>query len=66
MRSYYIGTAHFVSLATAERYYRPYGLDATDVARKVAHKEIFIGKPTMPGKLILLDEGTRYGVEVED
>lgn len=62
-----IGTSHFVSFQTAVRYYRPYGYENTveTVKRKILEGEIHIGKPPLaPGeKLVILDNGTRYGIE---
>lgn len=46
-RTHY-GTAHFVSLSAAIRYYRPYGTDADEVRRKLADGEIAIGEPKKP------------------
>lgn len=51
-RTHY-GTAHFVSLMAAVRYYRPYGYGLDDVKRKLAAGEIAIGEPKKP-------DGTRY------
>lgn len=61
-----IGTAHFVSRAAAERYYRDYGDNATDVAAKIENREIFIGAPSTcePDERVMLNrrEG-RYFIE---
>jgi hypothetical protein len=61
------GTSHFVSFQTAVRYYRPYGYENTveTVKRKLLEGEIHIGRPEVKAgdRLILLDNGTRYGVE---
>lgn len=66
------GTAHFVGFTKACDYYRDQGNDEltpADLERLVRSKiddgEIYLGKPDVPvgSKLILLDEGTRYGLE---
>jgi hypothetical protein len=63
-RMHTIGTAHFISLGAAIRYYRPYGFDKADVARKVAEGEIYIGKPeTKPNEEIFTRDG-RYHIQV--
>ena len=60
-----IGTAHFVSLSKAVRYYRDYGFTADDVVAKLDAGEFHIGKPTIKEgeRLVLLDDGTRYGIQ---
>lgn len=60
----YIGTAYFVSLHAAYRYYRPYGTDKAAVDQKIAEGEIHIGKPPLqPGDVLtVIDEGTRYQI----
>lgn len=61
-----IGTSYFVSVAEALRYYRPYGFGMEAVQRKLADGEIHVGKPPFdPGsqKLVIIDDGSRYGVE---
>lgn len=60
-----VGTSHFVSMASAQRYYADYHLTAAAVARKIAEGEIHIGQPeTKPGQtLSLIDNGTRYAIE---
>lgn len=65
------GTAHFVSFTKACDYYREQSNEETPAAlerlvrAKIADGEIYIGKPDVPvgAKLILLDDGTRYGIE---
>jgi hypothetical protein len=66
------GTAHFVSFTKACDYHRlqghhdltPAGLEAL-VRDKIAEGSISLGKPDVPvgGRLILLDDGTRYGID---
>lgn len=59
-----VGTANFVSREAAIRYYKPYGLDGSHIDDMVRHGAISIGKPGLKSgeSLVLLDEGTRYGV----
>lgn len=61
------GTAYFVSLKAAERYYADYGYSDIKAAvrRKLAEGEIHLGKPALkPGQsLTMLDNGARYGIE---
>lgn len=59
------GTAYFPSLANAGDYYHAYGFSLAQVRAKIADKEIFIGQPELkPGqKLVLMDDGNRYGIE---
>lgn len=66
------GTAYFVNFTKACDYYRGQGNDELTPAElerfvrgKLDNGEIFIGKPDVPvgGRLILLDAGTRYGIE---
>lgn len=59
------GTAYFVSLPAACRYYLPYGFSPRDVDEKIKAGEIHIGQPEVkPGqKLVIVDEGTRYAIE---
>jgi hypothetical protein len=66
------GTCHFVSFTKACDYYRDQGnddLSPTELERMVREKlndgEIYIGKPDVPVgcRLVLLDNGTRYGIE---
>lgn len=47
------GTANFISVAAAIRYYRDYGCGPDEVRRKLADKEIAIGEPKKP-------DGTSY------
>lgn len=60
-----IGTAHFVNIAAARRYYAQQGFTPADVSAKINAGEIHIGKPAIdPYKqalLIIKDEG-RYSV----
>lgn len=64
-----IGTAHFVSVASAVAYYRVYHDGVADtiayVDTRLAEGGIHIGKPVIgPGEaLVLLDQGRRYGIE---
>lgn len=62
-----IGTSHFPSVKLAINYYRPYFGPAarTEVYRKIAEHEIGIGPPPVKEgeKIVLLDNGRRYGVE---
>lgn len=67
------GTSYFVSLDAAIRYYRPYFTGTRrDLARYVQTKvdtgEIHIGKPHVldGGKLLVIDNGTRYAIEVQE
>ena len=62
------GTAYFVSLAAACRYYKPYGCDAAHVGRKLTAGEIHIGAPLLKKgeRLLTIDEGTRYAIEATD
>ena len=66
------GTKHFVSFTKACDYYRDQGNDELTPAQleylvrvKIEDGEIFLGKPDVPvnGTLILLDDGTRYGIK---
>jgi len=59
-----IGTSHFVSVATARRYYADYGFTGQYVWRKVKAGEIHIGPPvTKPGQRVeVIDNGTRYAI----
>jgi len=66
------GTAHFVNFTKACDYYRGQGNDELTPAElerlvrdKIDGGEICIGKPDVPvnSKLVLLDSGTRYGLE---
>jgi len=61
------GTNHFRSLGHAIRYYQDHGYEdiVLAVGQKINDEEIVIGPPkTKPGqRLILLDGGTRYGIE---
>lgn len=64
-----IGTAYFVSKASAILYYSDYELTAIDaidtVNRKLAEGSIHIGKPpARPGdRVVIIDNGTRYAIE---
>lgn len=54
------GTAHFSTLAHAERYY----CSKETVEAKLAEGSIFIGKPTLkPGQTLKVDPDGRYHVE---
>lgn len=55
------GTNHFVSMASAIRYYMDYGYDSDAVWEKVDRKEIVIGKPDLkPGQRLSINEEGRY------
>lgn len=65
------GTAHFVNFTKACDYYRhqeeystPMELEKI-VRGKLEEEEIYLGKPELEvgQRLILLDDGTRYGIE---
>ena len=67
-----IGTCHFVNFTKACDYYRQQGNDDLSpadlerlVRRMIDDGEIEIGKPDVPigARLVLLDDGTRYGLE---
>ena len=67
-----IGTSNFVNFTKACDYYRDQGNDDLTPAElerlvrdKIAESEIEIGKPDVPvgGRLLILDNGTRYGIE---
>jgi hypothetical protein len=64
MGTIYTGTAHFVSLESARRYFKDYGYTYSDVVRKERAGEIHIGKPAVqPGEfLTVIDGGTRYAI----
>ena len=61
------GTSYFVSLQTACKYYADYGYTPDQVARKVLNGEIHLGKPPLASdgseRWVLIDDGTRYGIE---
>ena len=66
------GTSHFVNFTKACDYYREQGNDELtprelgDLVRlKIEEGEIELGKPDVPvgARLVLLDNGTRYGIE---
>ncbi len=56
-----IGTEYFVSKRLAKKYY---GMTSTDINQKIKEGAIIIGTPpTKQGeRLILLDDGTRWGI----
>jgi len=67
-----VGTSYFVNFTKACDYYRDQGNDEltpaeleTLVRGKIDEGEIEMGKPDVPvgAKLILLDDGTRYGIK---
>lgn len=59
-----IGTNHFISFAAAVKYYAMYGCDVAEVQRKIADKEIAIGKPADKGGGIGIDsDGLYYYVD---
>ena len=53
-----IGTPHFSSVKRAKEYYRPYGVSARDVYRKMQEGEICVGRPDPygPDWVITLNE----------
>jgi hypothetical protein len=65
------GTAHFVSVLKAIRYYHSQGMGRTEresamlVDQKLAAGEIKLGRPGVPpgSRLVLLDNDCRYGIE---
>lgn len=61
------GTPHFVSVAAAVAYYKPYGYKSTlaAVLRKKQDGEIHIGPPTLkPGQTLrIIDGGLRYAIQ---
>jgi hypothetical protein len=60
------GTSHFVNIDWAACYYRGYGLNKSDVKRKVATGEIHIGKPeVLPGEVawVNVSEGRYFITE---
>ena len=66
------GTSYFVNFTKACDYYRDQGNDELTPAElerlvrdKIDEGEIHLGKPDVPvgSKLLLLDNGTRYGIE---
>lgn len=62
------GTSHFKDRDTAIRYYSDYEVDPVSAVNlKLAEGEISLGEPALKAgqKLILLDDGTRYGVVEE-
>jgi hypothetical protein len=70
-----VGTSHFVNFTKACDYYKSQGLiDGTTseiedfVRRKLEDSEIFLGKPELDvgDKLVLIDNGYRYGLVMED
>lgn len=67
------GTSHFVSRSAAIRYYRDYfSSNANDlgmyVDKKVNDREIHIGKPNLVDGQVLtvIDNGTRYAIEISE
>ncbi len=58
------GTSYFPSLTAAILYYRPYGFDRADVARKLLTDEIKIGYPPTADdeRVVIIDNGNRYAV----
>ncbi len=61
------GTAHFVSVQAAHRYYSAQGLDRLAVNDKLVNGEIFAFPPVVPKgeRLVLIDDGQRYGLQVQ-
>jgi hypothetical protein len=60
-----VGTSNFVSPEAAVEYYRPMRFTRADIDRKIAEKEIIVGRPDIkPGqRLIVIDGATRYAIE---
>ena len=60
------GTAHFVSVQAAQRYYSAMGYDRLTVNDKLVNGEIFAFPPAIPKgeRLVLLNDGQRYGLQV--
>ena len=58
------GTNNFVSIQSACKYYREYGINANTVREKIQSGEIIIGKPECKSdaEIVLIDNETRYGV----
>ncbi len=62
-----IGTSHFSSVSSACIYYRAYGYDSKDVARKISDGEISIGRPVLKiGEKLSIDSDGRYQITVKD
>jgi hypothetical protein len=68
------GTAHFVSVMGAIKYYYMQGYARSEreaaayVDQKISAGEIHIGPPVVPAgeKLVMLDDDCRYGLENTD
>lgn len=62
------GTAHFVSLSAALRYYRNQGGTERDVHEKIAMGEIFLGKPECGDgeRAVIIPGEGRYAIESEN
>ena len=67
-----LGTCYFVNFTKACDYYRSQGNDELTPAEleilvrsKINDNEICLGKPDVPvgGRLLLIDDGTRYEIE---
>jgi hypothetical protein len=65
-------TSHFVNFTKACDYYKSHVIDEltpAELGRTVQHLidegEIYLGKPELEvgDRLVLIDEGTRYGIE---
>lgn len=55
------GTHHFTSQKAAQRYYKPYGFEAADIANKITEQEIAIGRPEYRAGLhIKVNKDGRY------
>lgn len=54
-----IGTGNFKTIQHAIRYYEKQGIDETEVARRIADKEIEIGAKSLRGKLFNWDSEGR-------
>jgi len=56
-----IGTAHFVSIDAANKYYSEYGYTPDDVQQKLDAYEIFIGEPPVKiGEILRVNNEGRY------
>lgn len=58
------GTSYFVSERDACRYYRPQGIPAVEVKRKIAEGLIHVGFPPYKAGdyITTIDGGTRYAI----
>lgn len=63
-----VGTSHFVTFASACRYYAVYGYTIADVRQLVNTGEIHIGAPHIkPGeRLVFMNNATRYAITTQE